>query len=68
MTVNNCSNMNKANNHIVPQLIEHRKTHRMNLEFQSLTLNRHTNLAMLNRFVFIKTYIKSTDNLFLAKS
>ena len=25
MTVNNSSNMNKANNHIVPQLIEHKK-------------------------------------------
>ena len=44
--VNNSTNINKTNNHIWPQIIEHKKTMKqMTLEIQVQALDRHTKVV-----------------------
>ena len=47
--VNNSTNINKMYNHLLPQIIEHKKRPRhMTLDIQVLAWNRHKTVAELN--------------------
>jgi hypothetical protein len=50
--VNNYTNINKTNNHILPQIIEHKKTMKqMASKIQVQILDRHKNVVGLNRLM-----------------
>jgi hypothetical protein len=52
---NNSTNINKTNNHLSLQLIEHKKDRHMMLEIQVHVWDRHKNEAALNQLiVFIR--------------
>ena len=47
--LNKSTNVNKTNNHLSSQLIEHKKDHgHMTLEIQILAWDKHKNVAGLN--------------------
>ena len=53
--INNSTNINKTNNHLSLQLIEHKKDRHMMLEIQVHVWDRHKNEVALNQLiVFIK--------------
>ena len=53
--VNNSTNINKKNNHLSPQIIEHKKGPRhMALDIQVLGWDGHINVAALNRWIGFK--------------
>ena len=50
--VNNSTNINKTNNHLLPKTIEHKEIpQHMALEILVLALDRHKNVAGLNRLM-----------------
>jgi hypothetical protein len=50
--VNNSTNINKTNNHIWPQIIEHKKAMKqMTLAIQVQTLDMHTKVVGSNRLM-----------------
>jgi hypothetical protein len=55
--VNNSTNINKMNNHVLSQIIEHKKRSRdMILGIQGLALDRHENMTGLNRLLLSKPF------------
>ena len=50
--VNNFTNINKTNNHLSPQLTEHKKKRHMTSEIQVFAWDRQKNVAGLNALLF----------------
>ena len=56
MIVNNSANINKTNNHLSTQLVDHKKkTTTYDMENQVLTWDRHKDVAGLNRLMGSQT-------------
>ena len=52
MVVNNSNKTNKTNNNLSHKIIEHKERQRhMTLEIQVLPMDKHTNVAELNRLM-----------------
>ena len=49
--VNNSNNINNMKTHLLSHPIEHKKPRHIALKIQVLPLNRHTNVAVLNRLI-----------------
>ena len=49
--VNNSNNINNMKTHLLSHPIEHKKLRHIALKIQVLPLNRHTNVAVLNRLI-----------------
>jgi hypothetical protein len=49
--VNNYIYFNKTNNHLSPQIFEHKKYHAYDVRNQVLAWDRHKNVAWLNRYL-----------------
>jgi hypothetical protein len=54
MVNNSITSINKSNNRLLPQIIEHKKDHKITLEINVLAWERHKNMVELNRLIGYK--------------